>query len=270
MAKTDLQLPGGDYALVADRITLFYERFPDGRIITELVSRSEREVTFRALVFRTAAEREPAATGWASEREGDGDINTVACLENTETSAIGRALANLGFTASAQRPSAEEIAKAARVRSRLGAGGGGQDSGSSQARPAASVTRPPLRVSEAAPPASASSAPPLPVAVDPHLLADLRLLLAAAERAGLRPARAQAVHRLLAARPPSVLRLEAAERWLRLWLSRRPAPGAAADPAPAARPAGASASAQNSVSMDARPDTDAKSSTGGAPDGPTS
>ena len=104
MVKSDLELPGGDYALVADRITLFYQRFPDGRIITELVSRDEREVTFRALVFRSPAEREPAATGWASEREGDGDVNTVACLENTETSAIGRALANLGFTASVQRP----------------------------------------------------------------------------------------------------------------------------------------------------------------------
>jgi hypothetical protein len=119
MAKSDLHLPGaGEYALVADRITLFYARHPEGRIITELVSRSEAEVTFRALVYRTAAEREPAATGWASEREGDGPVNTVACLENTETSAIGRALANLGFTASGERPSAEEMAKAARARAR--------------------------------------------------------------------------------------------------------------------------------------------------------
>jgi hypothetical protein len=59
----------------------------------------------------------PAATGWASEREGDGEINRVACLENTETSAVGRALANLGFTASSRRPSREEMEKAARHRS---------------------------------------------------------------------------------------------------------------------------------------------------------
>jgi hypothetical protein len=90
------------YALVADRITLFYQRFPAGRIVTELYSRSEREITFRALVFRGPADVEPAATGWASEREGDGEINEVACLENTETSAVGRALANLGFTASSR------------------------------------------------------------------------------------------------------------------------------------------------------------------------
>jgi len=108
-----------DYALVADRITLFYERYPDGRIVTELHSRADREITFKALVFRTATDVLPAATGWASEREGDGEINRVACLENTETSAVGRALANLGFTASSRRPSREEMEKAERQRARL-------------------------------------------------------------------------------------------------------------------------------------------------------
>jgi hypothetical protein len=108
-----------EYALVADRITLFYQRYPGGRIVTELHSRTDREVTFRALVFREPADREPAATGWASEREGDGEINRVACLENTETSAVGRALANLGFTASSRRPSREEMELATRRRARL-------------------------------------------------------------------------------------------------------------------------------------------------------
>src|SRR5215211_4238385 len=107
------------YALVADRITLFYQRYPAGRIVTELFSRTDREITFRALVFRGPEDVQPAATGWASEREGDGQINQVACLENTETSAVGRALANLGFTASSRRPSREEMEKAARQRARL-------------------------------------------------------------------------------------------------------------------------------------------------------
>ena len=109
------------YALVADRITLFYQRYPAGRIVTELHSRSDREITFRALVYRGPADVDPAATGWASERQGDGEINQVACLENTETSAVGRALANLGFTASSRRPSREEMEYAARQRARLAA-----------------------------------------------------------------------------------------------------------------------------------------------------
>jgi hypothetical protein len=120
MAKTGLgEYDLSDYALVSDRITLFYERYPAGRIVTELHSRTDREITFRALVYRGPADAEPAATGWASERQGDGEINSVACLENTETSAVGRALANLGFTASSRRPSREEMEKAARQRSRL-------------------------------------------------------------------------------------------------------------------------------------------------------
>ena len=116
--KHDLHFDSGDYAPVADRIALFYQRFPEGRIVTELVSRTEKDIVFRALVYRSADEQEPAATGWAAEREGDGDINTVACLENTETSAIGRGLANLGFLASSRRPSREEMIKAARARTR--------------------------------------------------------------------------------------------------------------------------------------------------------
>lgn len=189
MAKSDLNLPGGGpYALVASRITLFYERFPEGRIVTELVSRTPTDVTFRAAVYRTPADREPAATGWASEREGDGDVNAVACLENTETSAVGRALANLGFTAALQRPSAEEMAKVARARARV-----------------------------------AEAAPSRRAAADAAVRADVRLLLGRAERAGLRPARSAAVRALLDRVDPPAGKLEEIERWLRRWLERRQA-----------------------------------------------
>src|SRR3954464_10833085 len=119
MSKSDAFFSPDQYATVAERIELFYSRFPEGRVNTELVAREGGEITFKALVYRTAAESLAAATGWASEREGDGDVNTVACLENTETSAVGRALANLGFTASSKRPSREEIEKVARVRRTL-------------------------------------------------------------------------------------------------------------------------------------------------------
>jgi hypothetical protein len=119
MSKSDAFFSPDQYATVAERIELFYSRFPEGRINTELVTREGGEITFKALVYRTAAETLAAATGWASERKGDGDVNTVACLENTETSAVGRALANLGFTASTKRPSLEEMEKVARVRRAL-------------------------------------------------------------------------------------------------------------------------------------------------------
>src|SRR5919206_4446029 len=125
MAKGDLGFDGGEYAPVAQRITLFYARYPTGRIITKLVSRSGREVIFQALVYRAAHDARPAATGWAAEREGDGEVNAVACVENTETSAIGRALANLGFTAARRRPSREEMTRAAQSSERRAGRGAG-------------------------------------------------------------------------------------------------------------------------------------------------
>jgi len=116
MPKYELVVNGGEYATVAERITLFYARHPRGRIVTQLLSRTDEEITVQAFVYRSVEETEPSATGLAAERIGDGDVNTVACLENTETSAIGRALANLGLTASPHRPSREEMEKADRAR----------------------------------------------------------------------------------------------------------------------------------------------------------
>jgi hypothetical protein len=181
----------GRYAPVAERITHFYSAFPSGRIVTDLISRTGGEVVFRASVYRGAADVGPAATGWASEREGDGDVNEVACLENTETSAVGRALANLGFTASRQRPSAEEMAKAARVRARLVGRSLAVD------EPAAAPLRSPY-------------------------LADLLTLISAAERTGLRRARAAAWRARLAASESDDATLLRLERRLRTWIARQP------------------------------------------------
>ncbi len=120
MPKTSSTTDLRDYALVADRIALFYAQYPAGQIHTEIISRDSSETVVRACVYRSDEDFRPSATGLAAEREGDGEINTVACLENTETSAIGRALANLGFLASRHRPSAEEMQKASRARARAG------------------------------------------------------------------------------------------------------------------------------------------------------
>lgn len=192
------------YAPVAERITLFYETFPLGRIITELVSRTERDVVFRALVYRDASDAEPSATGWAAEREGDGEINTVACLENTETSAIGRALANLGFTAARERPSAEEMAKASRAWVRAAA---------EQQPPAGGY---PLGAARSM---SMLARRELPnAAVTDSLVADLSALITRAERAGLRARRAARWRDIIVSGALSTETLLRCERRLRLWI----------------------------------------------------
>jgi hypothetical protein len=205
--KSDLPI-AADYAPVADRIALFYERFPEGRIITHLTMHNEHEIAFRASVYRTERSRMPAATGWASERVGDGDINTVACLENTETSAIGRALANLGFTVSKNRPSVEEMAKAARARERV------ERERRSLPNDLPPVGRP-LRVAKPARTAD------MTLRRRADAASDALLLLAAARRASFPPRRAEIISRGLT-RPDVDDGL--LDRWaqrLREWASRR-------------------------------------------------
>jgi len=53
------------------------------------------------------------ATGFAFEVDGQGMANKTSALENCETSAIGRALANAGFSGN-KRTSREEMEKVAR------------------------------------------------------------------------------------------------------------------------------------------------------------
>lgn len=211
MSKTRLNLNGGEYALVADRIELFYESFPDGRIITELVSRANGEITFKASVYRAAADAVPAATGWASERENDGDVNTVACLENTETSAIGRALANLGFTAAKRRPSVEEMESADRAR---------------QPSPLGIGTRPPEPPSFPSPastgsdgrvPSDSNAGP----SAAPDAVADVLALLDMAQRSGYSAERAQRARQRLANGAVPAVSLLRVERALRRWLAER-------------------------------------------------
>jgi hypothetical protein len=192
------------YAPVAERIRLFWESFPNGRIETRLVSRTHDDVVFEARVYRTADEAMPAATGWAAEREGDGDVNLVACLENTETSAVGRALANLGFTAAKERPSAEEMAKAARARTRLQRRSDATDRSHTAAAPLTPRLYGDLLLQQRA-----------------NALADFLRLLGTAERAGLRPARASALRASLGSGHPAPEVLVKHTSILRNWLVKR-------------------------------------------------
>ena len=197
------------YATVAERIRLFYERHPLGRIQTELVSRTPNEVIFKALVFRTPEDSLPSATGWAAEREGDGEINLVACLENTETSAVGRALANLGFTAARERPSVEELRKSSRVRHRMTVATG--------LVPNELPSRP-RRVREVE---LSSSIDDDPLQREANDVVDALALLRTAERFGLRYARGRELRtRLIEGTMPSEVR----HKWmsvLRRWIEKR-------------------------------------------------
>lgn len=106
------------YATVQERIAQFYQDFPDGSIRTFLARADGPEVVFEARVYRnpTEAERGVYTSGWAREIEGKSSVNRTSHLENAESSAVGRALANLGYATDARRPSRSEMIKVARTR----------------------------------------------------------------------------------------------------------------------------------------------------------
>jgi hypothetical protein len=83
-------------------------------VLTELVAYSDSAFIVKAEVWRDQADIGPASTGFAEERVGSGPVNRTSALENCETSAVGRALANLNYAPKGARPSREEMGKEAR------------------------------------------------------------------------------------------------------------------------------------------------------------
>ena len=103
-----------DYEPVQDRIPKFYAKYPDGRIITDKIDSSDGVFVFKATLYKSGEEMMSGivlSTGWAREIDGKGYVNQTSALENCETSAIGRALANIGIHGD-KRPSREEMQKA--------------------------------------------------------------------------------------------------------------------------------------------------------------
>jgi hypothetical protein len=89
----------------------FWEDYPEGRIETKLLSHSLNQFIVFAAIFRDSADSQPWATGLAEEKESIKGVNSTSALENCETSAIGRALANAGYAPKGKRPSREEMSK---------------------------------------------------------------------------------------------------------------------------------------------------------------
>jgi hypothetical protein len=101
-----------DYVEVNVRIEKFYQKYPNGRIITEILSWENGTVVMKATTFRQQEDAVPSSTGHAYEKEGSTYINKTSALENCETSAVGRALAMLGFEIKKSVASKEEVANA--------------------------------------------------------------------------------------------------------------------------------------------------------------
>lgn len=107
-----ITIKGASYVLVKDRIIFYNENYPDGSIVTELVSYQDGHIVVKAKVTPDSTKPDRFFTGHSQAVEGQGYINKTAALENAETSAVGRALALMGIGVLDSVASVDEMVKA--------------------------------------------------------------------------------------------------------------------------------------------------------------
>ena len=108
----------GDYVEVRDRVKLFYELYAQGRLVTTEVRASTEpdgkpRIWVQAKAYRTIDDPLPGI-GWSwMELPGASSYTLHSELENTETSAWGRAIGSLGILIERSIASSNEIASKA-------------------------------------------------------------------------------------------------------------------------------------------------------------
>lgn len=103
-----------DYETVEERLIKYWKEHPDGQIHTKLLESTASRFIVEASIYRTEADLRPWTTGLAEETVQGRGVNATSALENCETSAIGRALANAGYATKGKRASREEMTKVAK------------------------------------------------------------------------------------------------------------------------------------------------------------
>ena len=104
-----VDIKGKQYIMVNERIKEFRKQHPNGQILTQIMANADGQIMFQAKIIVDGV---LVATGHAKEVEGSTFINKTSALENSETSAVGRALGMYGIGIDASIASAEEVGNA--------------------------------------------------------------------------------------------------------------------------------------------------------------
>lgn len=103
-------IKGKEYAAVNGRINAFRQLYPQGFIMTEIVSLQDGMVVVKATCgYYENGQAIILGSDHAYEKEGSSNINRTSFIENACTSAIGRALGACGLGISTAVASAEEM-----------------------------------------------------------------------------------------------------------------------------------------------------------------
>jgi len=109
MKKTKIK--GKDYIEVNERLKYFRDKYgEDWALVSEIISHDDDVIVMKASIVDP--QNVVIATGHAHEKEGSNYINKTSYVENCETSAWGRALANFGIGIDTSVASADEVENA--------------------------------------------------------------------------------------------------------------------------------------------------------------
>ena len=106
-----------NYETVEQRLVRWWAAYPNGRVYTCMMNYTGDACVFYCELYADKDDMVPVATGYAEEIKTDRGVNATSFVENCETSAIGRAIANcpLQAPASGPRPSRNEMQKVERL-----------------------------------------------------------------------------------------------------------------------------------------------------------
>ncbi len=105
-----VNIQGKQYVEVSERLKHFRTTYIGYSLISEVVDINETSITIKATIYDD--KQNPIASGIAQEVKGSSFINKTSYVENCETSAWGRALANFGIGIDAAVASYNEVANA--------------------------------------------------------------------------------------------------------------------------------------------------------------
>ncbi|MAC71259.1 MAG: hypothetical protein CMP84_16365 [Gammaproteobacteria bacterium] len=105
-----VNIQGKEYVEVSERLKHFRSNYIGYSLISEVVDINDTSITIKAIIYDD--KQNPIASGIAQEVKGSSFINRTSYVENCETSAWGRALANFGIGIDAAVASYNEVANA--------------------------------------------------------------------------------------------------------------------------------------------------------------
>ena len=105
-----VNIKGKSYVEVNERLKYFREHFKGYSLLSEIVELTDERIVIKARIL--SPDLIEVANGLAYELAGSSFINKTSYIENCETSAWGRALANFGIGLDNSVASADEVSQA--------------------------------------------------------------------------------------------------------------------------------------------------------------